>query len=124
MINRSYIQGHEGHPHYYKDGEVKDLKMSFSKKDNKDLVNLFKNLSDPTKLNIYLLLQRVEELPVTDIVEIVGASQSSVSHALSDLKKIKLVKSQRCGKLICYSLRKNKHTENNLLKRIFEKFRV
>ncbi|MBI2021536.1 winged helix-turn-helix transcriptional regulator [Candidatus Daviesbacteria bacterium] len=112
MFNRSYIKGHEGHPHYITDSKVASLqkKVSFLS-DEEKLLRIVKNLSDPTKLRIYLLLHKVKEIPVTDITQILNMSQSAVSHALSDLKNLGLVESHRCGQLICYSLVNGKKSE-------------
>lgn len=109
MFNRSYIQGHKGHPHYLSDVKVLSLQKNirFSQQEKK-LVTIIRNLSDPTKLKIYLLLYKVEEIAVSDITQILGLTQSSVSHALSDLKNLGLIKSHRCGQLICYSLSNGK----------------
>jgi len=105
MFNRSYIQGHEEHPHFISDSKLSLLQknITFSLEDEK-LVRIIRNLSDPTKLKIYLLLHKVEEISVTDLTQILELSQSAVSHALSDLKNLGLVESHRCGQLICYSL--------------------
>ena len=107
MFNRSYIFGHEGHPHYIADAKLNSLKavarLSVS---DEVLLTIIKSLSDPTKYKIYLLLQRVEEIPVSDIAKILNLSHSSISHALSDLKLLGIVEAHKCGKLICYSLKK------------------
>ncbi|MBI4098260.1 MAG: winged helix-turn-helix transcriptional regulator [Candidatus Levybacteria bacterium] len=105
MFNRSYIRSHLGHPHYIPDGIVKNLKDGSNlNKDEEELIRIIKHLSDPTKFKIYLLLHKVESMPVTDITLILGLTQSGVSHALSDLKDAGLIKAYRCGQLICYSL--------------------
>ena len=44
------------------------------------------------------------ELCVADIAEMIGATQSAVSHQLRTLKQARLVKFQRDGKNIIYSL--------------------
>ena len=113
MLNRSYITPHKSHPHYLTDSKILSLqtKTYFSKEED-ELIRIIRNLSDPTKLKVYLLLHKVEEMSVTDLTQILGLSQSAVSHVLSDLKNLGLVKPHRCGQLICYSLsngrRKNK----------------
>lgn len=96
---------HVGHPHYLTDSQLLSLKKNadLSHEEKKSL-RMMKYLSDPTKLNIYALLHKVEELPVTDISLVLGVSQSAVSHALSDLKDVGLVEAHRCGQLICYAL--------------------
>ncbi len=109
MLNRSYIIGHEGHPHYLSDSKLLSLQknVSFSTEED-ELVRIIRNLSDPTKLKIYLLLHKIEEISVTDLTQILALSQSAISHALSDLKNLGLVECHRCGQLICYSLSNGK----------------
>lgn len=122
MLKRTYITGHEGHSHYIADTNVNLLKRTFNDVGkNQDILLILKNLSDPTKLSIYLLLHKVEEIPVTDICHILDLNQSAVSHALSDLKKLDLVECNRCGQLMCYSLKKQSKKRTSLLS-IFEKF--
>lgn len=114
MFNRSYINGHQLHPHYFNNSKIRSLAKSTNLQAGEDFARVIKNLSDKTKLKIYYLLGQVEEMPVSDIKEILGISQSAVSHALSDLKKIDLIKSTRCGKLICYSLNNRKKKKIDL----------
>ena len=68
-----------------------------------DLADLFKVFSDTTRIKILYSLMH-GELCVADIAESVGASQSAVSHQLRILKAARLVKFQRDGKNVLYSL--------------------
>lgn len=121
MLNRSYIQMHKGHPHYLTDFKFlflqKKIKLSA---EEEELLRIVRNLSDPTKLKIYLLLTKVKAMPVTDITQILGLSQSAVSHALADLRNLGLVESCRCGQLVCYSI--NKAFRKNKLLSFLERF--
>ncbi len=68
-----------------------------------DLADLFKVFADTTRIKIlYALMGR--ELAVGDIAEMVGATQSAVSHQLRTLKQAHLVKFRRDGKSVMYSL--------------------
>ena len=68
-----------------------------------DLADLFKIFSDTTRIKIlYGLMSR--ELCVADIAEATGSSQSAVSHQLRILKQAHLVKFERDGRNIVYSL--------------------
>ena len=68
-----------------------------------DLAEPFKVFADSTRMKIiYALLE--EELCVCDIANIVGTTQSAISHQLRLLKQSKLVKFRREGKIIFYSL--------------------
>lgn len=121
MFNRSYIELHKGHPHYLTNTTFlslqKRVKLSV---EEEELLRIIRNLSDPTKLKIYLLLTKVKSISVTDITQILGLSQSAVSHALADLKNLGLVESYRCGQLVCYSL--NRTWKKKRLLSFLEKF--
>ena len=64
-----------------------------------DLADFYKVFADSTRIKIlYALLQ--SELCVCDLAEVLGASQSAVSHQLRMLKQMKLVKFRREGTAI------------------------
>ncbi|HCA79756.1 MAG TPA: transcriptional regulator, partial [Bacteroidetes bacterium] len=63
----------------------------------------FKILGDPTRLKIVLALTK-EELCVLDIAELLGMSESAISHQLRLLKNLRLVKQRKDGKMVFYSL--------------------
>ncbi len=68
-----------------------------------DLADLFRVFGDSTRVKIlYALFER--ELCVQEIADLLGLSQSSVSHQLRILKDSKLVRFRREGKSIYYSL--------------------
>jgi len=64
---------------------------------------LYKVLSDPTRLRILLLLKQ-GEYNVTAISEQLAMEQSAVSHQLKLLRDAHVVKSRREGKTIYYTL--------------------
>lgn len=68
-----------------------------------DLADLFKVFADTTRIKILYALM-AGPLCVGDIVDVIGASQTAVSHQLRALKQAHLVKFQRDGKNIIYSL--------------------
>jgi DNA-binding transcriptional ArsR family regulator len=68
-----------------------------------DLGEFFKVLTDPTRLKILYALG-TGELCVFDLSVSTGASVSSVSHHLSALKRERLVKARRDGRIIYYAL--------------------
>ena len=67
------------------------------------IADLFKGFADPTRVHILSLLQE-QELCVTDIAAAVELSQSAISHQLSLLKQMHLIKFRRDGKNLWYSL--------------------
>lgn len=74
------------------------------------LTETFKVLSDPTRLKIVLALLK-EELCVFDIAELIGISESAVSHQMRMLKTLRLVKQRKEGKMVFYSL-EDEHIED------------
>ena len=68
-----------------------------------DLADLFKMFGDTTRMKImYVLLE--SEMCVCDIAEILGMTQSAISHQLRILKSSKLITSRREGKSVIYFL--------------------
>lgn len=74
----------------------------------KDLVQVFKLLSDETRLRILMYLLREGELHVTALCERLGQSQPAVSHHLALLRVAGLIEPRRDGKHNYYSI-KSKH---------------
>ena len=69
----------------------------------RDTLQVFKALSDETRLRILHLLQK-QELCVCELVDILKMEQSRISHQLQILKNARLVNDRREGKWIVYSL--------------------
>lgn len=68
-----------------------------------DLADLFRIFADSTRIKIlYLLFE--SEMCVCDIAQLLGMTQSAISHQLRALKQSKLVKNRREGKTVFYSL--------------------
>lgn len=68
-----------------------------------DLADLFRIFADSTRIKILYALYE-SELCVGAITQLLGVTQSAVSHQLQTLKQSKLVKYRREGKTIYYSL--------------------
>lgn len=67
------------------------------------LAETFKILGDPTRVRIAFALSK-EELCVCDIANLLGMSQSAVSHSLRALRQMKLVRFRKEGKIAYYTL--------------------
>ena len=78
-----------------------------------DVAELFKAFADSTRIKIIAVLKE-EDLCVGAISELINVSQSAVSHQLRVLKISKIVKSQRVGKQMFYSL------DDEHIKKIFD----
>ena len=68
-----------------------------------DLAEFFKVFGDVTRLKLLSVLFH-SEMCVCDIAQLLGMTQSAISHQLQVLKKSKLVKYRREGKTVFYSL--------------------
>ena len=64
-----------------------------------ELADLFKMFGDSTRMKILFVLME-SEMCVCDIAELLGISQSAISHQLRILKQSKLISSRREGKNI------------------------
>jgi ArsR family transcriptional regulator len=69
----------------------------------KHLKYLFKALGDTTRLRLFNLLD-AQSLCVRDLQEVLGLSQPVVSRHLAILRSANLVRTQRQGPRVCYSL--------------------
>ena len=68
-----------------------------------DLTELFRVFGDSTRMRILYALFEAE-MCVCDIAELLGMSQSAISHQLRALKNVRLVRARREGKTVFYSL--------------------
>jgi len=68
-----------------------------------DLTELFRIFGDSTRIRIlYVLFE--SEMCVCDIAQLLGMTQSAISHQLRALKNARLVKARREGKTVFYTL--------------------
>jgi DNA-binding transcriptional ArsR family regulator len=68
-----------------------------------EMAEIFKALSDPSRLKIVLALLKREHC-VCDIAVICQQSESAISHQLRVLRTLKIVKNRRDGKSVFYTL--------------------
>lgn len=68
-----------------------------------DAAEFFKAFSDKTRLRILAALA-VGELCVCDIADVLGMTQSAISHQLRFLKELRLVSNRKEGKTVYYTL--------------------
>ena len=74
------------------------------------MAETFQILGDPTRLKICLALAR-EELCVCDLASLLTMTNSAVSHQLSILKHVRMVKHRKDGKMVYYAL-SDEHVED------------
>jgi DNA-binding transcriptional ArsR family regulator len=68
-----------------------------------DLADIFQILASPSRLRIVEALAAAE-LCVCDLAEVVGLSQSAVSHHLRPLRQLRLVRVRKEGRMAFYRL--------------------
>ncbi len=79
------------------------LKTLAHQEDINRMADIFKALSDPSRLKIVLALLSHEHC-VCDIAVICSQTDSAISHQLRILRTLKIVKNRRDGKSIYYSI--------------------
>ena len=82
------------------------VKIIPSQEDIGQMADIFKALSDPSRLKIVLALLNQEHC-VCDIAVICNQTDSAISHQLRILRTLKIVKNRREGKIIYYSIDDN-----------------
>lgn len=107
MENEEFIC-QEKCPHF---NLINQVKLSnIDREEIQDLSEIFKLFADETRLRIICATLNTE-LCVCDLCELLGLSQSAVSHQLQLLRSSKLVKYRKEGKQVYYSL-EDEHIEN------------
>ncbi|MEO1814390.1 MAG: metalloregulator ArsR/SmtB family transcription factor [Acetobacterium sp.] len=89
----------------------------------KPLIDIFKILSDETRLRIIVLLAQ-NELCVCELSYILDVSQPNISKNLTKLKELNLVTSQRREKFIFYKIKTDNEILNHILKDIIDNIAV
>ena len=69
---------------------------------------ILKQLAHPARLRIVDLLHTAGELPVCEITEYLEIAQSATSQHLNQMRRIGLLKSERRGKAVWYSIADNR----------------
>ena len=83
------------------------------------LVNIFKLLSDETRLRIIILLSQ-QELCVCQLSGILDVHQPKISKNLSKLRDMNLVVGRRNEKFVFYSLKSDNMILSNTLRNILD----
>jgi ArsR family transcriptional regulator len=66
--------------------------------------DMLRTLAHPMRLRIIDALNTANELPVSAITDYLGIAQSSTSQHLNHMRRIGLIKSERRGKEVWYSI--------------------
>ncbi len=67
------------------------------------IAEMFKALSDPTRIRIIEALS-IKELCVCDLANLLGMTQSAISHQLRLLRQNSILKYRKEGRVVYYSL--------------------
>ncbi|WP_025731552.1 ArsR/SmtB family transcription factor [Heyndrickxia ginsengihumi] len=84
--------------------KVKRVSDVVSQQNTMAVSQLFKALSDDTRIKIAYALCVEDELCVCDVANIVGSTTATASHHLRLLRNLGLAKYRKEGKLVFYSL--------------------
>lgn len=76
---------------------------SFDEHAASHLADLFRTLSEPTRLRIIAILLDCE-LSVGEIAEKLGMTESAISHQLRDMRLQRVVKTRKEGRQVFYCL--------------------
>lgn len=67
------------------------------------LARIFKAMADPTRMRLLHALAQ-SELPISDLARLIGISESAMSHQLSLLHALRIVRRRRAGRRVFYAL--------------------
>ena len=77
--------------------------FALDEKTSQYLAEFFSALSDPSRVRIIAALTQ-GELNVSTLAELVGISESAVSHQLRGLRQLRLVRARKEGRQVFYRL--------------------
>ncbi len=67
------------------------------------VADLFRSLSDASRVKLIAALLEGEK-NISTLVDIVGLSQSAVSHQMSGLRQMRVVRAHKVGRMVYYCL--------------------
>jgi DNA-binding transcriptional ArsR family regulator len=80
------------------------IQIKFEDKELDDVIDIFRALSDHSRVRIIAALTHQESQCVSDIADLLDMPISRVSHHLSTLKMLGFVRSRQEGKQVFYSI--------------------
>ena len=80
------------------------IPISYEDEELRNVVRIFKALSDPTRLRVVSALTKERTICVSDIAELLGMSISRVSHHLSILDRLGFTRHKQDGKQVFYTI--------------------
>lgn len=106
---------------YYDIVKINALKGRVGDEEVQGMAQIFKALSDPTRVKMACLLDEGEELCVCDMAILTDQSIATTSHHLRVMKNLGIAKSRKSGKNVFYTL--CDHHIRTLVRMTLEHFR-
>ncbi len=91
--------------------KLSSLKRLTNKSSFENQATLLRCIGDETCLKILYVLSKEGEICVSDITDVLDMSMPAISHQLSKLKAMGIVKTKREGKTVCYSMCETKKAD-------------
>jgi len=79
------------------------IPLSLDERLAEQLAELFRALSDPSRVRIIAALLN-GEVNVSSLADIAGISESAVSHQMRTLRQMRIVRARKQGRAVYYSL--------------------
>ncbi len=86
-------------------------KEKYQMMDMEDVAYVLKAISNPTRLKVIDVLRSVDEMNVSDMVNIIGCEQSLLSHHITDMRAKGILNCRKEGKRCFYSLKNRQITQ-------------
>jgi DNA-binding transcriptional ArsR family regulator len=91
-------------PSYVGAGRIEAVLCNLvDRSDSEAVSNVFRVLADPTRVAILHALS-LAELCNGDLAQILGVSESAVSHQMRELRLMKIVSAEKRGRMVYYRL--------------------
>ena len=100
--------------------QIVKIKKTVDKKDTK-LPMVFNALSDPGRFHIFKFLMKYHDVCVTDIANVFEISVPAASQQLRILEITGLIRKERMGQMICYTIKDDDQVVKSLIKLFKEK---
>ena len=91
--------------------KTKDLHCALDKMTPESIAHaaeMLRQLAHPMRLRMVDLLHTTGELPVCEITEYLGIAQATTSQHLNQMRRVGLLKAERRGKAVWYSIADNR----------------
>ena len=100
--------------------QIVKIKKTVDKKDTR-LPMVFSALSDPCRFRMFKFLMKYHDVCVTDIANVFEISVPAASQQLRILEITGLIRKERMGQMICYTIKDDDQVVKSLIKLFKEK---